>query len=235
MAFDVWRKQRETAQEHDELAPIHAEIKTQNSGNMTATGGSVTLVVGEKSVPRAAFEPPPQNAPNLAIVRVWRRAIYLRGDIWSLFDSHGPSRKVEAIYAEIKNAKDELRAVGPALGVKAELIVTSKVERAEYAPLAWLDTEFNTENFQFGETHHVLLAVNLTPGTEVGDWRIVLNQRGFNDPAPGLVKMEFDHFWTSGTEKKLELNLLHIKSGTMICSAVGTYQLVKGRLEIVFP
>lgn len=114
IVFEVWRKQRETAQEHDERVPNHAEIKTQNSGNVTATGGSVTLLVGEKSVPQTAFQPPFQNAPNLVIVRVWRRAIYLRGHIWSVFDAHGPSRKVEAIYAEIKNAKDELRAVGPA-------------------------------------------------------------------------------------------------------------------------
>ena len=47
--------------------------------------------------------------------------------------------------------------------------------------------------------------------------------------------MEMEYFWTSGPEKKLRLNFLHVKRGTVICSVEGTYQLQKGMLDISFP
>jgi hypothetical protein len=90
-------------------------------------------------------------------------------------------------------------------------------------------------NFKFADTHFVLLAANLDRSGGVGDWRIFLNHRGFNDASPGVLKMDADHFWTSGSERKVRLNLLHIKSGTVICSVEGLYKLENGLLDIIFP
>jgi hypothetical protein len=222
-------------------APPRVEASVRDSGNSIATGGTstatggsatVNLVMGNRPSP-----PPLVNAPNLLVTRIYRSAIYFKhSTIWSRFDSGSAQQMLtQAIFAEVKNARDESRAVGEALGVRAELVVETALDTGEYTPLPWLETEFNTVNFRFGDTHFVLLAANLDRTGSVGDWRIFLNHKGFSDATPGVLKMDGSHLWISGSEKKVKLNLLHIASGTVICSVEGSYQLKKGRLEIMFP
>ena len=243
-AYEGFRELKNKRNELPIAQRAGVEAAVRDNGNSVATGGTSTATGGSATVnlvmgDRPSTPPPPPlvNAPNLLVTRVYRSGIYFKhSTIWSRFDS-GSAQQIltQAIFAEVKNARDELRAVGEALGVRAELIVETALDTGEYTPLPWLETEFNTVNFRFGDTHFVLLAANLDRSGSIGDWRIFLNHKGFNDATPGVLKMDGSHLWISGSEKKVKLNLLHIKSGTVICSIEGTYKLEKGRLEIMFP
>jgi hypothetical protein len=160
-----------------------------------------------------------ESQPNLVLVRVLTESLIYVGDEWrrAFEGSSRPTERIEAVFAEIKNAKSASRPVGQALGVKAELTVLNSLRADEFSDLAWIGNQFNTVNFDFAETHYVLLAVNIVSHlAKTSEWVIPLNHRGFKDHTPGISKTDLGNSWKTKIDTRLRLDMLHIKTGTIV-------------------
>jgi hypothetical protein len=176
------------------------------------------------STPQAATNTSSVNGPNLVLVRVLSESLIFDGEQWrrGWVESGPPSPRMDAVFAEIKNAKSESRDVGAALGVKAELTLLKDSSEEELADLAWVDHDHNTVNFQFAETQFVLLAVKrVSHLAKETHWIIPINHKGFNDPTPGRVKIDMGNRWKEEFDIRLRLDMLHIKTGKIIGSFEG--------------
>jgi len=197
------------------------------SGNSIATGGSVgPIYFSTVEAPRSTVLAPQPlaNEPNLVLVRVLSESLILVGDQWrrGWVESGRPAPRMDAVFAEIKNAKNEFRDVGAALGIKAELTLMRDSITEELADLAWIDHECNTVNFQFAETHFVLLAVKrVSHFAKETHWIIPLNHKGFNDATPGISKIDMSNNWKQEFDIRLRLDLLQIKTGKIVKSFEG--------------
>lgn len=162
----------------------------------------------------------PKHEPNLVLIPgVKMGKLYLVGDHWYKTPLSGYARPNEhvALWMEIKNRADD-RTVGPASGVRAELIIGED----EYSPLFWLDQEYNLVKFEFGESNYVLLAVEMGDGARgKGDWRIPTNRRDYDYPS-GLNALDLDNFVkVTMKDARIRLNLLHVSGGTVLRSYQG--------------
>jgi predicted nucleotide-binding protein len=193
------------------------------------------------SMPPASATIPPSSSvpePNLVLGNVWYGTLYLMADIWSKRVPQGLSSvpEYEAIYVDIKNGGRKGEAVGTALQIKAELVVSSSEKREDFSPLPWLNNYFNRVDFQPGDVRRVLLAVGMPTRHRLGDWRIVLNERDDENLGSGIPAMDFDRLLGRAPEAKLVLNLLHIGNGQTVRSFTGTCRWKEGheRPEIFF-
>jgi len=214
-----------------EVLPPPSQNKAEaNSENATTTGVSVTQYFGSlqpvpSPSPTPISDPPPvANTPNLILVRVLTGSLIYVGDQWrrGFVEDGPPAPRMQAVFVEIKNAKSESRDVGAALGIKAELTITRESVAEEFSDLAWVEHHFNTVNFDFNDTHSVLLAVNLVSRlTNQSQWVIPLNHRGFKDHEPGVSKRDLQNYWKEEFDTRLKLDLLQIKTGKIIQSFEG--------------
>jgi predicted nucleotide-binding protein len=209
----------DSVQKRHELA---SKLKT--AGCSVDTDGSDWQSAGDLTPPAEAPRPSPsvQKKPNLVVKKeVYLGTLYLLGEIWSRTcppDLHQPVPEYQVIYAEVKNAGKQGEEVGSAHDVKAELVVGSE----EFMPLPWLDHWYNAVHFDFGAVRYVVLAVGMrTAFPQLGDWRVVINHRDYAF-LPGAASMDFDHHLNRVvSEQKIRLNLLHVKSGTILNSFEG--------------
>lgn len=176
------------------------------------------------------LEPKPQ--PNLVLNQVLTRMLYLRHDHWSMEQPKSDwSRTIgcKAWLAEIKNRRSDERKVGPAQGIRAELIV----DENEYAPLSWVDSEFNLVNLEFGAVKYIVLAVEMETNLR-GDWRVPINHKDYNYGA-GRSGIDVDNAMAKGKSSTLKLNLLHVEGGTTLSSFDGACEWQKEMLFMNFP
>ena len=209
-----------------------------NSSNV----GDGRIVQYDYSIDDAPAMPGPtvpesENLPNMTWGRISVTALFWTGEIWTRHISGQVQRssvQYPAIFVEIRNTRKEGVAVGPALGIKAELVVVSDADEEEFVPLPWLDEPYSTVNIECGAAKRLLLGINQAPSlTAAADWRIVLNHREMD---AAKQKADFEHYWRQGPDKSLRLNLLHIASGRILQSFQGVCEWKAGDLhpDIVF-
>jgi len=165
------------------------------------------------------------------LTNVYLGTLYLLGDIWSRTvpdDITAPVPKYQAIWAEIKNAAKEGETVGPANKIRAELVINYGGRDEEHTPLPWIDEYFNTVNLQFGDVRYVVLGVGRRTAHDLGDWRVVINHRDFNDSSPRVSRMDYERELLQRPHAQLRLNLLQVTSGRILRSFEGEYRWPDG-------
>jgi len=220
------------SQLHQLLGDVSAKLSLPLQ-NATSYVHHIARVKQLADVIPPVIPPPPkpkEKRPNLTVKKeVYLGTLYLLGEIWSRTvsdDLDQPVPEYQAIYAEIKNAGKQGEEVGPAYEVKAELVVG----REEFTPLPWIDEWYNAVGFDFGTVRYVILAAAMPNAfPQLGDWRIVINHRDYRY-LPGVKSMNFDrHLTRAVSEQKIKLNLLHVKSGTILNSFDGICRWTEGR------
>jgi hypothetical protein len=168
-------------------------------------------------------EPSPES--NLVLIPgVKMGTLYLLNDSWSRTPLSGYQRPNphKALWVEVKNRADD-RIVGPADGVRAEL----RIGDDEYSPLFWIDSHYNLVKFEFGQSHYVVLAVDMSDGSRrSGDWRIPANRRDYDYPS-GLNALDLDNaVKVTMKDARVLLNLLDVEGGRVLRSiqGIGTWR-----------
>jgi hypothetical protein len=211
------------ARDPDSIAPFSRD----------GIGPEIYVHVGDP--PKSESAQPKES--NLVLKRWYSGGLFFVGDVWSRNEARAirHPRLYRAIYVEVKNDSKEGVAVGPALGIKAELIIVGSAGEEEFVPLPWLEEVYNTVNLKFGDVKSVLLAVNVAQPeggaspriasiSAAPQWCVPLNNRGFPDLTPGLQQMDFNRLLYQGSEKKARLNLLQIKTGIILQIFHGGYR-----------
>lgn len=186
-------------------------------------------------------EPPPkpeQVRPNLVIGGMYSPQLHLLGDEFCVNPMDGLRHlpQVRSIVVEIMNASKENEPVGSAQDVKAELILYSQNRREIFGPLAWTETTCHTVDIGLGDHQHVILAVDLPRvDRNVDDWRVPINDRALSSYLPGAKKVSYRDL-EKRDDVDMRLNILHVKSGTIVRSFRGKYRwaMDQPRPEFIF-
>jgi hypothetical protein len=186
---------------------------------------AIVALVNSRAEKRQSSE---TDKPNLTLRMPNSLLVHRIGDEFHknvALDMRAKFPQHEILVAEVKNASNANRAVGPAQTIKAELVVTVGNSPQTFGPLAWTGTISNTVNIEMADAKDAILAVRFTKGFVPVSartlWRIPINPRSRLNDAPRAERLTYRELWTQD-EVKLKLNLLHLKSGRTLRSFKGT-------------
>ena len=117
---------------------------------------------------------------------------------------------VFGIFIVVKNPRLKGQKIISAGDVKARLLFKLKQGEYDISPGAWVDEPYGSVRLDVGDTRQLLLAVSQS---YTSDWKMIANRRTSEGDA---VSMDYTRDFPSFAEGTLEVNLLHVNSGTII-------------------